>query len=103
VRERAPIAVTMLEREHDRRPLARHADGVNSCRVERDPEVHGADRRAQTALRPAESGGDAALRVAALGRKDFLFAGHEDAGANVSALYMVVGNCEAHQRDVARS
>lgn len=39
---------------------------------------------------------DGALRVAALGRKNFLFVGHEDAGDNVAALYTLVATCEAH-------
>ena len=45
---------------------------------------------------PDNNRSEAALRVAALGRKNFLFVGHEDAGANVAALYTVVGTCEAH-------
>jgi transposase len=37
-----------------------------------------------------------ALRVAALGRKNFLFVGHEAAGENLAGLYSLVATCEAH-------
>ena len=37
-----------------------------------------------------------ALRVAALGRKNFLFVGHEQAGENLAGLYSLVATCEAH-------
>jgi transposase len=40
-----------------------------------------------------------ALRVAALGRKNFLFVGHEDAGENLAGLYSLVMSCEANQID----
>lgn len=45
---------------------------------------------------PDNNRSEAALRVAALGRKNFLFVGHEDAGANIAALYTLVATCEAH-------
>jgi transposase len=45
---------------------------------------------------PDNNRSEAALRVAALGRKNFLFVGHEDAGDNIAALYTLVGTCEAH-------
>lgn len=35
-----------------------------------------------------------ALRVAALGRKNFLFVGHDEAGENLADLYTVVSTCE---------
>jgi transposase len=37
-----------------------------------------------------------ALRVAALGRKNFLFVGHDDAGENLAGLYSFVATCEAN-------
>lgn len=37
-----------------------------------------------------------ALRVAALGRKNYLFVGHEKAGENLAGLYSLVATCEAH-------
>ncbi len=37
-----------------------------------------------------------ALRVVALGRKNFLFVGNEDAGANLADLYTVLATCEAN-------
>ncbi|QAT89020.1 hypothetical protein EJ065_7498 [Corallococcus coralloides] len=40
---------------------------------------------------------EAALRKAALGRKNFLFVGHEAAGANLAGLYALVATCEANQ------
>ncbi|WP_370052148.1 transposase domain-containing protein, partial [Corallococcus sp. AB011P] len=36
-------------------------------------------------------------RGAALGRKNFLFVGHEAAGANLADLYALVATCEANQ------
>jgi len=41
---------------------------------------------------PAES----ALRRVALGRKNFLFVGHNQAGRNIAGLYSLVATCEAH-------
>jgi transposase len=41
---------------------------------------------------PAES----ALRRVALGRKNFLFVGHDDAGENLAGLYSLVATCEAN-------
>ncbi|NVJ10770.1 IS66 family transposase [Myxococcus sp. AM001] len=39
---------------------------------------------------------EAALRKAALGRKNFLFVGHEAAGENLAGLYALVASCEAN-------
>jgi transposase len=39
---------------------------------------------------------EGALRKAALGRKNFLFVGHEQAGANLAGLYALVATCEAN-------
>ncbi|QDE72593.1 hypothetical protein BHS09_25375 [Myxococcus xanthus] len=37
------------------------------------------------------------MRKAALGRKKFLFVGHEVAGENLAGLYALVATCEANQ------
>jgi len=37
-----------------------------------------------------------ALRVVALGRKNFLFVADEACGRNLAALYTVIGTCEAN-------
>lgn len=37
-----------------------------------------------------------ALRVAALGRKNFLFVGHDGAGHNLAGLYSLIATCEAN-------
>ncbi len=37
-----------------------------------------------------------ALRVAALGRKNFLFVGHEKAGENLAGLYSLMSTCQSH-------
>jgi len=37
-----------------------------------------------------------ALRQIALGRKNFLFVGHDDAGANLAGLYSLAATCEAN-------
>jgi len=37
-----------------------------------------------------------ALRVAALGRKNFLFVGHDEAGENLAGLYSLVATCDAN-------
>ncbi|HWV38440.1 MAG TPA: IS66 family transposase [Vulgatibacter sp.] len=39
---------------------------------------------------------EGALRVAALGRKNFLFVGHDTAGENLAGLYSLVATCEAN-------
>jgi transposase len=38
-----------------------------------------------------------ALRVAALGRKNFLFVGSDEGGENLASLYTLVGTCEANR------
>jgi len=50
------------------------------------------DARVPLDNNPAES----ALRRVALGRKNFLFVGHDQAGRNVAGLYSLVATCEAH-------
>ena len=39
---------------------------------------------------------EASLRRVALGRSNFLFVGHEDAGKNLAILYTLVASCEKH-------
>lgn len=39
---------------------------------------------------------ESALRRVALGRKNFLFVGHEQGGKNLAALYTLVATCEKH-------
>jgi len=39
---------------------------------------------------------EGALRKAALGRKNFLFVGHEAAGENLAGLYALVATCEVN-------
>jgi transposase len=38
---------------------------------------------------------EGALRVVALGRKNFLFAGNEVAGKNLAGIYSLISTCEA--------
>jgi transposase len=45
---------------------------------------------------PDNNRSEAALRVVALGRKNFLFVGNEDAGDNIAGLYSLVASCEAN-------
>jgi transposase len=45
---------------------------------------------------PDNNRSEAALRVVALGRKNFLFVGNEDAGDNIAVLYSLVATCEAN-------
>lgn len=40
-----------------------------------------------------------ALRIVALGRKNFLFVGHADAGQNLAVLYSLMATCEQHGID----
>lgn len=40
-----------------------------------------------------------ALRIVALGRKNFMFVGHENAGQNLAILYSLVATCEEHRVD----
>ncbi|MGZ6674026.1 MAG: IS66 family transposase [Solirubrobacteraceae bacterium] len=48
---------------------------------------------------PDNNRSEAALRVVALGRKNFLFVGSEDAGDNIAGLYSLVATCEAHGKN----
>ena len=48
---------------------------------------------------PDNNRAEAALRVAALGRKNFLFVGHEAAGRNLAVLYTLVASCEANGKN----
>ncbi len=45
---------------------------------------------------PDNNRSESALRIVALGRKNFLFVGHEDAGENLAGLYSLVATCEAN-------
>jgi transposase len=45
---------------------------------------------------PDNNRSESALRSVALGRKNFLFVGHEDAGDNIAGLYSLVATCEAN-------
>lgn len=45
---------------------------------------------------PDNNRSEAALRVVALGRKNFMFVGHEDAGEHIAGLYSLVATCEAN-------
>lgn len=44
-------------------------------------------------LPPDNNRSEAALRRVALGRKNYLFVGHEDAGENIAGLFTVVASC----------
>ena len=44
---------------------------------------------------PDNNRSESALRVVALGRKNFLFVGHEDAGNNIAGLYSLIATCTA--------
>jgi transposase len=46
---------------------------------------------------PDNNRSEAALRVAALGRKNFLFVGNEQAGKNIAGVYALVATCEANR------
>ena len=48
------------------------------------------------ALSPDNNQAESALRVVALGRKNFLFVGNDEAGQNLAVLQTLVASCEAH-------
>jgi len=48
---------------------------------------------------PDNNRSESALRVVALGRKNFLFVGHEQDGQNLADLYSRVATCTAHGKD----
>src|SRR3954465_7591729 len=52
-----------------------------------------------TAIPPDNNRSERALRVVALGRKNFLFAGNKESGENLAALYTIVATCVANQVD----
>jgi transposase len=45
---------------------------------------------------PDNNASERALRVVALGRKNYLFVGNEDAGDNIAGLYSLIATCEAN-------
>ncbi len=45
---------------------------------------------------PDNNRSESALRIVALGRKNFLFVGHEQAGSNIAGLYSLTATCEAN-------
>jgi transposase len=45
---------------------------------------------------PDNNRSESALRVVALGRKNFMFVGHEEAGDNIAGLYSLTATCEAN-------
>lgn len=45
---------------------------------------------------PDNNRSESALRIVAVGRRNFLFVGHEEAGANIAGLYSLVSTCEAN-------
>ena len=79
-----------------------------SRRRRRSPraELHGTGRRAR-ARAPSATGTAHARETRygqnetgpALGRKNFLFVGNEDAGDNIAGLYSLVATCEAHGKN----
>jgi transposase len=50
-------------------------------------------------LPPDNNRSESALRVVALGRKNFLHVGDEDAGANIAGLYSLVATCAANSKN----
>jgi transposase len=50
-------------------------------------------------LPPDNNRSEAALRIIALGRKNFLFVGNEDAGVNIAGLYSLVATCVANGKN----
>jgi transposase len=50
-------------------------------------------------LPPDNNRSESALRVVALGRKNFLHVGDEDAGANIAGLYSLVATCAANAKN----
>jgi transposase len=50
-------------------------------------------------LPPDNNRSEAALRIVALGRKNFLHVGDEDAGANIAGLYSLVATCAANGKN----
>jgi transposase len=47
-------------------------------------------------LPPDNNRSEAALRIVALGRKNFLHVGHEEAGENIAGLYSLTATCDAN-------
>ena len=50
-------------------------------------------------LPPDNNRSESALRIVALGRKNFLHVGDEDAGANIAGLYSLVATCAANGKN----
>lgn len=50
-------------------------------------------------LQASHNASERALRIVALGRKNFMFVGHEAAGQNLAVLYSLMATCEEHGVD----
>jgi transposase len=57
--------------------------------------AHGCFLR-HASIPPDNNIAEASLRRVALGRSNFLFVGHKDAGDNLAVLYTLVASCEKH-------
>lgn len=55
------------------------------------------ERRKLWAVLVDNNASERALRAAALGRKNFLFVGHDEAGENLAGLYSLIATCEANE------
>ena len=62
---------------------------------ERASKVGDADFLTDARIPTDNNRSEAALRVVALGRKNFLFVGNEMAGRNIAGLYSLISTCQA--------
>lgn len=77
---------------------------LHASRMEVEVE-HGVQRRrvalqsrflADARIPVDNNASERALRAAALGRKNWLFVGHDESGANVAGLFSLIATCEAN-------
>jgi transposase len=90
------LYVWLAEQQHVHRPKSKMGIAIRyamrnwQALTRYIPNVH---------IPPDNNRAENALRVVALGRKNFLFVGHKQAGQNLAALYTVVATCQANDVD----
>jgi transposase len=92
-----PLFARLLRRGHRHRsafePRSRMGRAIRY--LLRHFRGHGCFLR-HASIPPDNNIAEASLRRVALGRSNFLFVGHKDAGDNLAVLYTLVASCEKH-------
>ena len=90
-----PAAVDTIQRAFAELPALYIADGHHRSAAASRVADHRKRAELTQALLAERVGVATALRVAALGRKNFLFVGTDEAGENLAGLNSLIATCEA--------